>query len=132
MHCSALLLFPRSGFEIGDMHVLIIGADAVDDAIIGDLNDPVGDGLRELMVMAGEDDIVLEGLKAVVERGDAFKVEVVRRLIEHEEVCAGEHHAAEHAPDLLTAGENLDAFIDIVPGEEHAPEEGAQIALALV
>ena len=73
MHCSALLLFPRSGFEIGDMHVLIIGADAVDNAVVGDLDDPVGNSLRELMVMAGKDDIILEGLKAVVERGDALK-----------------------------------------------------------
>ena len=57
---------------------------------------------------------------------------MVRRLIENKEVCAREHHLAYHAPDLLTAGEHLHGLIHIVAGEEHAPEEGAQIAFALI
>ena len=41
------------------VHILIVGADAVDNAVVGDLDDPVGNSLRELMVMAGEDDLSL-------------------------------------------------------------------------
>ena len=73
-----------------------------------------------------------EGLHAVVERRDALKVKMVRRLVENKEVCAREHHLAYHAPYLFAAGEHLHGLVYIIAGEEHTPEEGAQIALALV
>mgnify|MGYP001037127213 CR=1 FL=1 len=114
------------------MHILVVAAHAVDYAGVGDFYDAVCDGLGELVVVAGEDDIIFEGLHAVIERGDALEVEMVRRLVEQQEVCAGEHHAAEHAAHLFAAGEHLDGLVHIVAGEEHAAEEGAQIALALV
>ena len=114
------------------MHVLVVGAATVDDPVVGDLNDAVGHRLGELVVVAGENDVVLEGLKAVVERGNALEVEVVRRLVEQEKVRAREHHAAEHASDLLTAGEDAHALVHVVAGEEHTAQKAAQITLALV
>ena len=57
---------------------------------------------------------------------------MVCRLIEHEEVCAREHHLAYHASDLFAAGEDLHGLVHIVAGEEHAAEEGAQIAFAFI
>ena len=42
--------------------------------------------------MRCEDDVALEIGHAVVERGDALKVEVVRRLVEEQYACARQHH----------------------------------------
>jgi hypothetical protein len=45
------------------------------------LNDPVGNRVYEFVVMRVEKDNAGKGDKAVVERGDRFKVKVVGRLV---------------------------------------------------
>lgn len=80
------LLHDLFRFLTRDVHILVVRAAAVDDAVRRDLNDAVGDRLRELVVVAREDDIVGEGGHAVVERRDTLQIEMVRRLVEHEEV----------------------------------------------
>ena len=57
---------------------------------------------------------------------------MVRRLIEQDHVRSREHHAREHAADLLTAGEHLNGFEHILAGEQHPPEEAAQIHVILL
>ena len=119
----------RLGIE---MHVFVVGHHAVDEAVLCQLDDAVCDRLRELMVVAREDDIEREGLQTIIESLHGFQVEMVGGLIEQQDAAALQHHLAQHAAHLFAAGEHLDALIDLVTGEEHTPEEGAQIALALV
>ena len=119
-------------FLTGDVHIFVIRAAAVNDAVRCDLNDAVGDRLRELVVVAGKDNVIRESIHAVIERRDALEVKVVRRLVKDEEVCAGEHHLRDHAAHLLAAGEDLDLLVHIVTGKEHPAEERAQVALALI
>ena len=57
---------------------------------------------------------------------------MVRGLVQHQDIGAVEHHPGEHAADLLAAGEHLHRLVDIVPGEEHPPQEGAQEGLGVV
>ena len=86
-----------------NVHIFIIAAHPVDDAGIGDLNNAVGDGLGPLVVMRGEDDIVFEGFQTVVESGDALEIEMVGGLVEDKKIRAGEHHFAQHTPNLFPA-----------------------------
>ena len=54
----------------------------------------IRNGLGELVVVAGEDNIVLKGFKAVIKGGNALKVKMGSGLVQQKEVCAREHHAA--------------------------------------
>ena len=83
------------------------------------------------MVLAGKDHIAGEVDQPVIHGCDGFQVQMVRGLIQHEEIGSGEHHAAEHAADLLTAGEHADRLVHIVPAEEHAAEEAAHVGFQL-
>ena len=66
--------------------IFVIGADPVHEAIGFEADDPVGDGLDELVVMGAEEHIALEIHQAVVDGGDAFQVQVVGGLIQHEHI----------------------------------------------
>ena len=114
------------------MHILIIGAETINDSVRRNLNDAVGHGLRQLVIVACEDDVIGESSHAIVERGNAFQIQMVRRLIENEEIRAAEHHLGNHAAHLLAAGEYLDLLIDVITREQHAAEEGSQITFALI
>ena len=52
MRGRALLVLPYILLHAGQIHVLIEAAHAVDDAVVGYLNDAVCDGLGELVVVA--------------------------------------------------------------------------------
>ena len=65
-------------------------------------------------------------------RRDTLQIEMVRRLVEHEEVGPREHHLRDHAAHFLAAGQNFDLLIDIIAGKQHPAEERAQVALALI
>ena len=68
------------------LHVLIFqeGVEVchlVNGAARADFDDAIGDGLDELVVMAGEHDGAFVVLKGIVEGGNAFQVQVVGRLV---------------------------------------------------
>ena len=77
------MLNERIRLFVDQVHILVIGAEPVDDAsVFLNLDDPVGDGLGQLMIVAGEDHVVLESLQAIVQRGDALQVQMVGRLVQ--------------------------------------------------
>ena len=86
--------------------VVIVVHDLVDDATRSELDDAVSYRLDELMVMAGEEDVALEGLERIIERLDRLQVKVVRGAIEDEHIRILEHHARDHTAHLLTPGED--------------------------
>ena len=79
------------------------------------------------MVAAGDQFNAGELDHTVVEGGDGFHVQVVRRLIEDQAVRAADHHGGELAADLLAARENLDLLDAVLAAEEHPAEEAADI-----
>ena len=83
------------GLEFGDRRiddVVIVVHDLIDDATRSEFDDAVSDRLDELMVMAGEEDIPLEGLERIVERLDRLQVKMVRGAVEDEGIRILEHH----------------------------------------
>ena len=79
------------------------------------------------MVMAGEEDVALEGLERIVERLDRLQVKVVRGAVEDERICILEHHTRDHAAHLLTPREDGSALEDLLTREEHTPEETLEV-----
>ena len=71
------------------------------------------------MVIGRKQHISFEIDQPVVDRGDGFQIQVVGRLVQHQDVGAEHHHAGEHAPHLFPAGQDLHGLEHIIPGEEH-------------
>ena len=97
------------GLELGDRRiddVVIVVHDLVDDTTRSELDDTVSYRLDELMVMAGEEDVPLEGLERIIERLDRLEVKVVRGAIEDEHIRILEHHTRDHTAHLLTPRED--------------------------
>src|SRR5450631_2144073 len=57
-------------------------------------------------------------------------VEMVRRLVEDQEVRRVEQHLGHHEPRLLAAREHAAPFLDVVAEKAEAPGESAQRALS--
>src|SRR5207249_4828005 len=70
-----------------------------------ELEDPAGDIVEEVPVVGDGDYAPLELGEMSLQPGDALRVEVVRRLVEQEQVGLFEEHTAERDAPLLTAGE---------------------------
>ena len=66
------------------LHVIVVRAHTVDDAVFGDFNDSVCNGLSQLMVMGRENDVVGECFHAIVQSSDAFQVQMVGGLVEQQ------------------------------------------------
>ena len=65
------------------VHILIKGHIAVDNATRGKLDDTIGDGLREFVVVGGEKHGAFEVFQRVIEGGDALQIQMVGRFVEH-------------------------------------------------
>ena len=118
--------FPLLPGESFGFQVFVKGGHPVNDPIGGYLDDSVGNGLDELMVMGGKEDIALKVDEPVVEGGDRFQIQVVGGLVQKKDVGARQHHLGEHAAHLLAAGEDLDRFECLVPREEHPAQKAPQ------
>ena len=105
--------------------VFVVRHAAVVDAFGRDLDDAVSDGLYELMVVRYEEHRAAEVFETVVERGDGFEVEMVRRFVEDEDVGAREHHFGEHTAYTFAAREDFGSLERLFAREEHTAEEAA-------
>ena len=118
----------HAGFLLLDgivVDVVVILHQLVDGAVRGEFYDTVGHGLDELMVVAGEEYVALEGDEIVVEGLDTLQVEVVGGGIQYQAVGIFQLHAGYHAAHLLAAAQHVHFFLHFFLLEEHA----AQIAL---
>ena len=90
---------------------------------------PVGDRVEQRAVVRDEQDRAGERLERLLERLAALEVEVVRRLVEDEEVRAGRDDDREREPAPLAAGERGDGPLVHVPaGEEELAEQRLRLA----
>ena len=93
-------------------------------AIVLDRERAMGDGVEQRAVVRDEQHGAGEGLERGLERLAALEVEVVRRLVEHEEVRARRDHEREREPAALAAREHRDRLLVLGPaGEEEATEQ---------
>ena len=91
---------------------------------------PAPDGLEQRPVVGDEDDGALVLEQRVLERLAALDVEVVRRLVEDQDVRArGDEDRQRQAP-LLSAADVGELLLDLVAGEEEAAEQVAGLLAA--
>ena len=110
------------------VEILVVGRDLVDQLSVRQkFHDAVGRGLHDLMVARGEQLDAWELDHTVIQGGDGFHVKVVRRLVEDQDVGAGDHHFREHTAHALASGEDLELFDAVLAGEQHAAEEAADV-----
>ena len=85
---------------------------------------PLRDGVDQRAVVRDEQHRSGEGFERRFERLARFEVEVVRRLVEHEEVRARRDDVGEREAPALAAGQHRDGLLVLVPaGEEEAAEQ---------
>ena len=82
-----------------------------------ELEDPAGDVVEEVPVVGDGDDGALVGLQVPLEPGDGLGVEVVRRLVEEQEVGRREQEPAERDAAPLAAGERRDVAVALGEAE---------------
>ena len=121
IHASAHL------FDLVTGDVFIVFHHLVDDAIRSQLDDAVGNGLNELVVVTAEEDIAFIELQIIVECLDALEVEVVGWGIEDKAVGILQLHAGNHATHLLATGEDIGFLQDLLTTEKHTAEETLEV-----
>ena len=99
-----------AGRMVQTADVVVILHQFVNRAFRSKFDYTVGHGLDELMVVAAEEYVALESGKVVVERLDAFEVEVVRRCVEDKAVCVLQLHARYHTAHFLASTEHVYFF----------------------
>jgi hypothetical protein len=76
-----------------------------------DLGDPFGDVVEEVPIVRDRDDRAGVGLEVLLEPQHGFRVEVVRRLVEEQQVRLLQQQLAQGHAAALTAGEHRDLGI---------------------
>src|SRR5215210_1439122 len=90
-----------------------------------ELEDPAGDVVEEVAIVGDGDDGALVGLEEALEPRHRLRVEVVRRLVEQEQVRGGEQEPAERDAAALTAGQRRHVAIPVrEPERVHRAVEG--------
>ena len=56
---------------------------------------------------------------------------MVGRLIQKQDVCAGDHHLGEQAAYALSSGENIQMLYTVLTGEKHTSKESADVSSVL-
>ena len=77
--------------------------------------------------MGDEDQRPLVGLKGFEKDRFRVEVEVVRRLVEEENVRRLEQHPGQSETALLSPGEDLHPLVDVVSVEQERPEDAPEL-----
>ena len=113
--------------------IILIAAASVNKAAVGEyLDNSICYGIKNLIVVRGEQDVALKCRHALVYCSDRLKIEMVCRLIYDKHIRAEHHHTREHASHLFTARENVYGLEDRISREEHLAEEATEICFVLI
>src|SRR3569833_2989141 len=119
-----------SGVGLGGDPLLVhlhVAGELLDGAAVAD-PEAGADGLQHGDVVADHEHAALEGLEGVGEGVHGLDVEVVGRLVEHEDVGVGEGEAGEGDAALLTSRQHL----HLLQARGAGDAEGAQLAAVLL
>ena len=86
----------------------------LDELPVRELDDLRDGAVEERPVVRDQQVAALELLQELLEELDAFEVEMVRRLVEQQQVDLRQQHAREHGPVLLAAAELVDRPLPLV------------------
>ena len=93
------------------------------DAAIFDRQQPPRDRVEQRAVVGDEQDRARKGLERGFERLARLEVEMVRRLVQHEEVCPRCDDDRERQAPALAARQRDDRLLVVVPAREEKPPE---------
>ena len=114
------------------LQVIIVVADAVMDFAVALKRQDVGaDAVQEIAVVAHHQHHAGERDQRLLQHAQRRQVEIVRRLVEDEEVAAVFQDAREQQPAALAAAQVFHLRRDAVVGEQKPLEIGAQRNLAV-
>ena len=110
------------------LEVLVVGPAEVVEPLRRDLDDPVREPGDEPAVVGDEDQRPVVLVQRRDEGLDRLDVEVVRRLVEDEDVGAEDREAGEDEARALAAGEGADGLVGVVAREEDVAQVPADEA----
>ncbi len=93
-------------------------AAVVGDSAVAHFHDAGGDPLREVPVVAGEDDRPLIFRQGVGEGVHGIDVEMVARLVQDQHVVVAQQQSRQTEPGALAAGQHGDGLLDVRPTEQ--------------
>src|SRR5689334_3443514 len=102
---------------------LLVSAFEVFDFAVFELPDPGADLLQEVLVVRDQQNCSLELLQRDVKGVDRLEVEVVRGLVEHENVGLLQHDAAEKQPCRFAARERFGRLEAFLAAEKHLAKQ---------
>ena len=92
------------------------------------LDNGVGHAADQMPVVGDQHHRARVGDERVLQHVAARQVEVVRRLVQHQQVDRVGHHLGQGQSGLLTAGEVADQAVAGLAAEAERPQHGAQVA----
>ena len=110
------------------VEVVVVVAVVDRDLAVADVDDAVGHGAHQVLVVADQHDGAGEVLQGVLEHVHRVDVQVVGGLVQAQECLGGHEHLGQCQTRLLAAGEDADLLFD---GIVVAKEEGSQQAALL-
>ena len=108
---------------------IVVVARAQDDAALLDARRVCRDGVDQRTIVRHEQDRALERVEGILERLAALDVEVVRRLVEHEQVRARGDDRRERQAAALAARQHADLALDLALREQEHAQDGAGLRL---
>src|SRR5579871_1230495 len=127
---STMRLPPRAGglrcfaFLVGQ-EVRVRPLEVVDVAVI-ERPDARGHFVEQIVVMGDEENGAFVFLQRDVQRVDRFEIEVVRRLVEDQNVRLEQHQPAEKNARRFASRERLDGLGGVVAAEQHLAQQPSQ------
>ena len=103
--------------------VVIIAHQLVDSALWSELDDAVGHGVDELMVVRCKQNVTLKLNQVVVECLNRLQIQVVGWGVEDKSVSILKLHTSNHTAHLLTSREYVNVLQHILLLEEHTTKE---------
>ncbi len=114
-------------FDVGE--VIGVGAFEILDAAVFEIPDARGDFVDHVVVVRDEQHGAIVFLQRDIQRVDGFEVEVVRGLVEHQNIRLLQHQPAENHSRGLAAGKRFRRLQRVVAAEKHLAEQPAQLFL---
>ena len=93
--------------------------------MVADVDDLVGHGAHEVLVVGDEHDRALEVDERALQHVDRVDVEVVGGLVEEQQRVRRHEHLGERQARPLAAGEHAHALLDVVAVEKERAEQAA-------
>src|SRR5271170_7166173 len=120
-------LFSLLAGGAGGVHVFLVGALEVFDGALVEVPDARCDFVDEVVIVGDEQHRAFILLKRDIEGIDGFEVEMVRRLVEDQDIWLLKHELAEEQARGFSAGESIGGLEPLFTTEEHLPEDAADL-----